>query len=77
MPRRGATSAPRASRHCSPKRIRCVAASTSTRAADTIYAIASYEGYELLVNERGWTADEYERWLADTLCDLVLEPTAH
>lgn len=46
------------------------------RAADTIYAIASYEGYELLVNERGWTADEYERWLADTLCDLVLEPTA-
>ena len=45
------------------------------RAADTIYAVASYEGYELLVNERGWTTDEYERWLAETLCELLLEPT--
>ena len=44
------------------------------RAADTMYAVASYEGYELLVNERGWSEDEYEQWLAATLCDLLLEP---
>ena len=47
------------------------------RAADTIYAVSSYEGYELLVNERGWTADAYEQWLTTTLCDLLLEPTTH
>ncbi len=44
------------------------------RAADTMYAISSFEGYELLVTERGWTPDEYERWLTDTLCALLLEP---
>jgi AcrR family transcriptional regulator len=46
------------------------------RAADTIFAVASYEGYDLLVNERGWTAEEYEQWLAATLCELLLEPTS-
>ena len=46
-----------------------------SRAADAMYAISSFEGYELLVTERGWTPDEYERWLTDTLCALLLEPT--
>jgi AcrR family transcriptional regulator len=46
------------------------------RAADTVFAVASYEGYELLVAVRGWGPDEYERWLTDTLCRLLLEPDA-
>lgn len=45
------------------------------RAADTLFAVASYESYELLVVDRRWTPDEYERWLAETLCHLLLEPT--
>ena len=44
------------------------------RAADSMYAISSFEGYELLVTERGWTPDEYERWLTDTLYALLLAP---
>ena len=44
------------------------------RAADTMYAISSFEGYELLVTERRWTPDEYEQWLTDTMCALLLEP---
>jgi AcrR family transcriptional regulator len=47
----------------------------AARAADTMFAVSSYEGYELLVADRGWTPDEYERWLGDTLCDLLLEGT--
>jgi AcrR family transcriptional regulator len=45
------------------------------RAVDTMFAVASYESYELLVADRGWTPEQYEQWLAATLCDLVLEPT--
>jgi hypothetical protein len=44
------------------------------RAAETMFAVSSYESYELLVADRHWTADEYERWLGDILCDLLLEP---
>lgn len=43
------------------------------QAADTLYAVASFEGYELLVSLRGWTPDEYERWLGDVLCQLLLD----
>jgi AcrR family transcriptional regulator len=42
------------------------------RAADTMYAVSSYESYELLVTDRNWTPDEYERWLGHTLCRLLL-----
>jgi AcrR family transcriptional regulator len=44
------------------------------RAADTMFAVASYESYELLVVDRAWTPDEYAHWLGETLCDLLLEP---
>jgi AcrR family transcriptional regulator len=46
------------------------------RAADTMFAVASYESYELLVAVRRWTPDEYEHWLGETLCHLLLEPIA-
>ncbi len=41
-------------------------------AADTIWATNSSELYVLLTVERGWSADRYERWLADTWCRLLL-----
>jgi AcrR family transcriptional regulator len=43
-------------------------------AADTMFAVSSYESYELLVGDRGWTPDEYEKWLGELLCRLLLEP---
>jgi TetR/AcrR family transcriptional regulator, regulator of autoinduction and epiphytic fitness len=36
-------------------------------AADLIHALMSPEVYLLLVVERGWTPERYERWLATTL----------
>jgi AcrR family transcriptional regulator len=44
------------------------------QAAETMFAVSSYESYELLVVDRHRTPDEYERWLGDILCDLLLEP---
>jgi AcrR family transcriptional regulator len=42
------------------------------RARDVIWALISPELYFLLVGERGWTADEYEAWLARSMVDGVL-----
>jgi AcrR family transcriptional regulator len=41
-------------------------------AADVIWATNSSELYVLLTAERGWTADHYESWLADTWRRLLL-----
>jgi hypothetical protein len=41
-------------------------------AADVLWATNSAEFYVLLIVERAWTADRYERWLADTWCRLLL-----
>ncbi len=35
-------------------------------AADILYAIASPETYRLLVEQRGWTPERFEQWLAET-----------
>jgi AcrR family transcriptional regulator len=35
--------------------------------ADTIYALAAPDVYLLLVDDRGWTSDRYENWLATQL----------
>ena len=37
------------------------------RAADIVWALTSNELFHLLVRERGWPAEAYEAWLADTL----------
>ena len=34
------------------------------------------EVYRTLVLERGWSADRYEKWLADLLINLLLQPAA-
>lgn len=41
-------------------------------AADVIYALMSPEVFQLLVTERRWTADRYERWLAGVLAEQLL-----
>lgn len=41
-------------------------------AADLIHAFASPELYRLLVADKGWRVDRYERWLLDTLTAQLL-----
>jgi len=41
-------------------------------AADVIHALASPEVYGLLVMDRGWSGERYERWIADTLRQQLL-----
>lgn len=43
-------------------------------AADIVWATGSSEMYVLLVDERGWSLDRYERWLADSWRRLLLDP---
>jgi AcrR family transcriptional regulator len=43
-------------------------------AADVIWATNSPEFYLLLVDQRGWTPDRYETWLAQTWERLLLVP---
>ncbi len=38
---------------------------------DGVWAILSPEIYLLLVQESGWSLDQYERWLADTLARVL------
>jgi len=41
-------------------------------AGDVIHALASPELYHLLVIDRAWTPQRYERWLAETLAGQLL-----
>jgi AcrR family transcriptional regulator len=41
-------------------------------AADLIYALASPELYGLLVIDRGWSGERYEKWLAAILTEQLL-----
>jgi AcrR family transcriptional regulator len=45
-------------------------------AADIIHALMSPEVYRLLVVDRGWRPERYERWLTEILIDQLLQPTA-
>jgi AcrR family transcriptional regulator len=45
---------------------------TSEDAAATYSALANPSTYALLVGGRGWTADHFEHWLADSLTQLML-----
>lgn len=42
------------------------------RAADIVWTLNSTDVYLLLTEGRGWTEDEYERWLGDTWVTLLL-----
>jgi AcrR family transcriptional regulator len=41
-------------------------------AADIVHALASPELYHLLVVDRSWTPDRYQRWLAESLAHQLL-----
>jgi hypothetical protein len=43
-------------------------------AADIIHALMSPEVYRMLVIDRGWSSERYERWLAAILVDQLLAP---
>ncbi len=40
--------------------------------ADIIHALASSEVYGLLVTDRGWSGERYEKWLTSVLIDQLL-----
>ncbi len=42
-------------------------------ATDVVYALMSPELRRILRHERAWTAEQYETWLAETLCATLLE----
>lgn len=43
-----------------------------TVATDVLFAMGSPETYRLLVTDRGWSADRFERWYFDALARLLL-----
>ena len=45
---------------------------TRAAAADVLFAVGSPETYRALVVERGWSADRFERWYAETIERLLL-----
>jgi hypothetical protein len=50
---------------------------TLDRAIDTMLVIASPSAYETLVHLRGYSMEEFERWVGDTLvAALLADPRA-
>jgi AcrR family transcriptional regulator len=47
------------------------------RARDLLWALISPELYQLLVVERGWPPEDYERWLAGAIADELLDGSAN
>lgn len=46
---------------------------TSAEAAATYSALANPSTYALMVRDKGWTADDFQRWLGRSLTRLLLE----
>ncbi len=44
-------------------------------AGDIVHALMSPEVYRLLVVDRGWPPERYEKWLTETLVDQLLAPS--
>jgi AcrR family transcriptional regulator len=45
-------------------------------ASDLLWCFSNEEIYRELVEERGWSADRYQQWLADTLVAQLIAPPA-
>ena len=45
---------------------------TAESAAETVWALTSADIITLLVTNRGWSAENYKRWLADVLTRILL-----
>jgi hypothetical protein len=48
-------------------------------ATDILWTLNHPAQWQLLVRERGWTAEQYEQWLGDIFCSQLLRqgPTIH
>jgi AcrR family transcriptional regulator len=44
----------------------------ATRATDILWTLNHPDLWLLLVGQRGWTPEQFERWFADTACDQLL-----
>jgi AcrR family transcriptional regulator len=49
---------------------------TRSSATDTAWAIASPDTYDMLVRIRGYTLDQYQKWVTTSLTTLLLRPAA-
>ena len=49
---------------------------TEKQAADLLWSLNSPELWELLVQRRKWSTDNYRRWMAKTAIDSLLADTA-
>ncbi len=47
---------------------------TAERAGDIVYAVCGRANHDALVGDCGWSADEYEGWLVETLSAALLAP---
>jgi len=47
---------------------------TVEQATDLIWTLASADVYRMLVVDRGWSAEQYEEWLASTLVHSIIAP---
>jgi hypothetical protein len=47
---------------------------TVERATDILWTLNHPDVWALLVETRGWTPEEYERWFADAACAQLLAP---
>ena len=45
-----------------------------TRATDILWTLNHPDLWQLLVVQRGWTPERYEKWFADTVTDQLLKP---
>jgi hypothetical protein len=50
-----------------------VLAADLTTATDIGWTLTHPDLYQLLVRQRGWTPEVYERWLAETLCTQLIK----
>ena len=43
------------------------------QARDIFWALTGRDVYRMLVIERGWTSDQYEKWLSQMLVNALLD----
>ena len=49
---------------------------SAQEARDLLWTFTSRDMYRLLVVDRGWSSDRYERWLAETLLSMLVKSNA-
>lgn len=49
---------------------------TLSKAKDIFWCLTSRDVYRMMIQEQGWTAEAYERWLSDVLTSSLIEPSS-